>query len=113
MGHKAGFTNAEHIDIEPRVVGAMRKRYPADRWPGVSFEVRDFLASSASGGGPPPPLNRFAAVVDKAGIWDWLVEEKPSLVPRLLSTVADALVQAPQPGAYVIATKQTPSELQE
>lgn len=110
--HKAGFVNSEHIDIEPRVVATMQERYPEASWPGVHFEERDFLAHSSSGGGPPPPLHRFAAVIDKAGIWDWLLEEKPSLVPRLLSAVADALVLVPRPGAYVVATKQKPSELQ-
>lgn len=110
--YEAGFHTSEHIDIEPRVVEAMRKRYPEATWPGLRFEERDFLAGSSAGGGPPPPLNRFAAVVDKAGIWDWLLEEKPSLIPRLLAAVSDALVVAPQPGAYVVATKQSPSEFQ-
>lgn len=111
--YKAGFTTSEHIDVEPRVIEAMRARYPSASWPGLHFEERDFLVSSSEGGGAPPPLHRFAAVVDKAGIWDWLVEEKLSLLPRLLSAVRESLVKAPRPGAYIVATKQTPSELQE
>mmetsp|Transcript_101913 Transcript_101913/g.161104 ORF Transcript_101913/g.161104 Transcript_101913/m.161104 type:complete len:354 (-) Transcript_101913:43-1104(-) len=111
--YQAGFRDSEHIDIEPRVVKALQKRYPEVEWPGMHFEVRDFLESASAGGGAPPPLHRFAAVVDKAGIWDWLVEEKPSVLPRLLNAVIEALVLAPRPGAYVVATKQKPSDFQE
>merc|ERR1712130_1022433 len=78
-------------------------------WPGMRFELRDFLAPASSGGGPPPPAHRFAAVIDKAGIWDWLGHENPPALPRLLEAVREALSEQ---GLYVISTKQTPRELQ-
>jgi len=116
--HGAGFHASEHIDIAPQVVDEMRERYPAVAWPGLHFEVRDFLADTATngggvGGGAPPPSHRFAVVIDKFGIWDWLQEESPRTLPRLLTAVRRALAELPKPGIYVVATKQTPSELQE
>lgn len=106
--HEAGYRNSENLDVAPQVIEAVQRRYPASTYPGLQFELRDFMGS-----GPPPPLHRFAAVIDKAGIWDWLQEEKPTALPRLLSAVRDALIQTPKPGVYIIATKQTPSEFQE
>lgn len=111
--HKAGLTASEHIDVAPQVVEAMRKRYPADEWPGLHFEVRDFMANAKKGGGAPPPAHRFAAVIDKAGIWDWLQDEKAEALPQLLAAVHDALVPPPQRGVYVVATKQSPGLLSE
>merc|ERR1712118_129188 len=98
-------------------VEAMRKRYPTDAWPGLQFEVRDFMANTEKGGGAPPPAHRFAAVIDKAGIWDWLQDEKDwgrlqaDAVPILLAAVHDALLLPPQRGVYVVATKQSPGRL--
>merc|ERR1712228_218034 len=108
--HKAGFHKSEHIDVAPQVIATMRNRYPASEWPGLHLETRDFLATADAGGGPPPPLHRFSAVIDKAGIWDWLQDEAASALPKLLTAVRDALVPGGQ-GVYVIATKQTPKEL--
>merc|ERR1712151_54325 len=76
-----------------------------------NFSVRDFLAPADVGGGPPPPLHRFAAVIDKAGIWDWLQDEAMELLPLLLSTVRNALLDGPQKGLYIIVTKQNPAQL--
>mmetsp|Transcript_38185 Transcript_38185/g.105272 ORF Transcript_38185/g.105272 Transcript_38185/m.105272 type:complete len:304 (+) Transcript_38185:87-998(+) len=104
--HKAGFRNVEHLDVSPRVVEAMRLRYPAEGWPGMAFEVRDFLADGARRG------RDAAAVIDKAGIWDWLQEEKPSILPRLLEAVRSELRPEPDPGVYIVVTKQSPMELQ-
>lgn len=104
--HRSGF-RAENVDVAPQVVSTLRARYPAADWPGLLFEVRDFLAAGA-----PRPAHRFAAVVDKAGIWDWLVEEAPHLLPRLLAAVREALVVESPGGVYVVATKQMPLELQ-
>eukprot|EP00927_Polykrikos_kofoidii_P019211 TRINITY_DN18958_c0_g2_i1.p1 TRINITY_DN18958_c0_g2~~TRINITY_DN18958_c0_g2_i1.p1 ORF type:complete len:329 (-),score=54.83 TRINITY_DN18958_c0_g2_i1:107-1093(-) len=110
--HSAGYRPVENLDISPEVIELMRTRYPAADWPGLDFEVRDFMASPTVGGGAPPPAHRFAAVVDKAGIWDWLQDEKSSATTRLLESVRTALQLEPEPGAYIIATKQTPHELQ-
>jgi len=104
--HLAGFQRSEHLDVAPRVIASMRARYPAAEWPGLKFEVRDFLAA-----GPPPPAHRFGAVVDKAGIWDWLQDEAPDGLPRLLAAVHRALVPGAQQGVYVLATKQAPADL--
>jgi len=109
--HQAGFNVSEHLDVAPEVITAMRTRHPVKERPGMHFQVRDFLSSGA-----PPPAHRFGAVIDKAGIWDWLQEEAPHALPRLLSNVRRALVQgsgqgAEQQGVYIIATKQTPSDL--
>lgn len=103
---RAGFNRSEHLDIIPEVVKTMQQRYPASEWPGLSFKVRDFLERGA-----PPPLGRFSAVLDKAGIWDWLSEEAPHALPRLVEAVRLALVPPPQQGVYIIGTKQTPAEL--
>lgn len=108
--YKAGFVQAEHIDIAPQIVSTLKERYAADAFPGMTFAVRDFLAPAEAGGGPPPPLNRFAAVIDKAGIWDWLQDEALEHVPLLLSMVRDALLLGPQKGVYIIVTKQNPSQ---
>eukprot|EP00928_Gymnodinium_smaydae_P070823 TRINITY_DN5457_c0_g7_i1.p1 TRINITY_DN5457_c0_g7~~TRINITY_DN5457_c0_g7_i1.p1 ORF type:complete len:374 (+),score=58.02 TRINITY_DN5457_c0_g7_i1:76-1197(+) len=102
--YSAGFRDSEHVDIAPDVIATLQQRYQAETWPGMRFEVRDFLASGA-----PPPTNRFAAVIDKAGIWDWLQEEAADALPRLLSAVRDALL--PTGGVYIVATKQKPKEL--
>eukprot|EP00913_Durusdinium_trenchii_P015804 g14852.t1 len=59
--HAAGFPSSEHIDIAPEVIARMRDTYPAEQWPGFSFQVRDFLTQGA-----PPPKGRFCAVLDKA-----------------------------------------------
>lgn len=107
--HDAGFTVSEHIDIVPQVIETMRLQYPSAQWPGLRFEVRDFLEHR--GGGVPPPLHRFSAVVDKAGIWDWLQDEKVEALPMLLHAVREALVRPPKRGVYIIVTKQTPREL--
>eukprot|EP00442_Polarella_glacialis_P048171 CAMPEP_0115070034 /NCGR_PEP_ID=MMETSP0227-20121206/12887_1 /TAXON_ID=89957 /ORGANISM="Polarella glacialis, Strain CCMP 1383" /LENGTH=361 /DNA_ID=CAMNT_0002456499 /DNA_START=66 /DNA_END=1148 /DNA_ORIENTATION=- len=104
--HRAGFPKSEHIDIAPEVIDAMKLRYPVAEWPGLAFQVRDFMSRGA-----PPPRRRFSAVLDKAGIWDWLQDESPGGLPILLSAVRNALVPAPLQGVYVIATKQTPAEL--
>jgi len=109
--YKAGFTSSVHIDIAPQIISLLRQRYPPAQWPGMEFVVRDFLAPAEAGGGPPPPLHRFAAVIDKAGIWDWLQDEAPSELPRLMERVRDALRTGQRPGAYIIVTKQTPLEL--
>lgn len=109
---KAGFRLSEHIDIAPQVVATQQRRYPAAAWPGMEFAVQDFLSSEA-GGGAPPPLHRFATVIDKAGIWDWLQDESPKQLPRLLAAVRDALMVGPQKGVYIIVTKQTPVQLSE
>mmetsp|Transcript_98085 Transcript_98085/g.184441 ORF Transcript_98085/g.184441 Transcript_98085/m.184441 type:complete len:370 (-) Transcript_98085:81-1190(-) len=106
--HEAGYRKSENLDVAPQVIEAVQRRYPASEYPGMQFELRDFM-----GRGPPQPLHRFSAVIDKAGIWDWLQEEKPTAIQRLLSTVRDALIQTPKPGVYIVATKQTPSEFQE
>jgi len=111
--YKAGFRTSEHIDIAPQVVSTMQKRYPQADWPGMSFAVRDFLAPAEIGGGPPPPLHRFAAVVDKAGIWDWLQDEASEHLPKLLASVREALLAGPTKGVYIIVTKQTPIQLSE
>lgn len=110
---RAGFPESEHIDIAPQVIELMRLRYPSDRFPGLRFEVRDFLASPLVGGGAPPPVGRFSAVIDKAGIWDWLQDEKvvDSALPSLLKAVRAALVPPPAQGIYAVVTKQTPKEL--
>jgi len=118
--YNAGFKTIENIDISPEIVRLMSARYPSSAYPGMSFEVRDFLASSSAGGGAPLPLHRFGAVVDKAGIWDWLQDERPSALPRLLVAVRDALREKTrdedggdaEPGMYIITTKQTPKRLQ-
>ncbi|CAK9005256.1 unnamed protein product, partial [Durusdinium trenchii] len=102
--HAAGFPSSEHIDIAPEVIARMRDTYPAEQWPGFSFQVRDFLTQGA-----PPPKGRFCAVLDKAGIWDWLQEEAPHMLPHLLELVQQALV--PSDGVYIIATKLGPPEL--
>jgi len=111
--YRAGFHAVEHIDIVPQVVSTMKARYPSDLWPGMNFSVRDFLGATAHGGGPPPPLNRFAAVIDKAGIWDWLQDEASEHLPRLLESVREALMIQPQRGVYIIVTKQSPFQLSE
>lgn len=105
--HEAGFRHIENLDVAPQIIEILKQRYPTSEWPGLRFELRDFMGSGA-----PPPLHRFAAVIDKAGIWDWLQEEKPSALPRLLASVRNALIQIPKPGVYIVATKQTPSEFQ-
>lgn len=107
---RAGFPLSEHIDIAPEVITLLRARYPSSQWPGMRFEVRDFLAAGSSGGAPPPE-HRFGAVVDKAGIWDWLQEEASGALPKLLAAVRAALVEPPARGVYIVATKQTPLEL--
>lgn len=109
--HGAGFHYTEHLDISSDVISKLRERYPASKWPGMRFEVRDFLGNPNAGGGAPPPAHRFSAVIDKAGIWDWLQEEAEVLLPGLLAAVRRALVEAPVRGKYIIATKQTPIEL--
>jgi len=111
--YRAGFRASEHIDIAPQVVSTMQQRYPQTEWPGMSFEVRDFLAPADIGGGPPPPLHRFAAVVDKAGLWDWLQDEAMEHLPKLLTSVREALLAGPTKGVYIIVTKQTPVQLSE
>jgi len=109
--YKAGFHEAEHIDIAPQVIEAMQKKYPEATWPGMHFAVRDFLEPGANGG-PPPPLNRFAAVIDKAGIWDWLQDEAMQYVPLLLAKVRSALLlEETRKGVYIIVTKQNPAQL--
>eukprot|EP00929_Paragymnodinium_shiwhaense_P003135 TRINITY_DN103553_c0_g1_i1.p1 TRINITY_DN103553_c0_g1~~TRINITY_DN103553_c0_g1_i1.p1 ORF type:complete len:306 (+),score=43.56 TRINITY_DN103553_c0_g1_i1:48-965(+) len=114
--YQAGFLHIENIDISPHIVNLMRKRYPEAEYPGMTFDVRDFLARASVGGGPPPPLHRFAAVIDKAGIWDWLQDERHSALPRLMASVRDALIERraddDEPGMYIITTKQTPRDLQ-
>lgn len=48
----------------------------------------------------------------QAGIWDWLQEEAPQLLPRLLQRVDEALAESPE-AVYIIATKLTPPQLSE
>lgn len=108
--YKAGFRRAEHIDIAPQIVSVMQQRYPNTTYPGMSFAVRDFL-EPGTGGGPPPPLHRFAAVIDKAGIWDWLQDEAKEHLPLLMDKVRSALMTQPQKGVYIIVTKQNPAQL--
>jgi len=108
--HSAGFRDVDHIDISPQVVSLMRRRYSGPSWEGMRFEVRDFMASPSAGGGAPPPAHKFSAVIDKAGIWDWLQDEAPSALRRLLAAVQRALKTE---GVYIVVTKQPPSELQQ
>lgn len=110
MLHRAGFLDSEHLDISPQVIMSMRDRYSGPEWQGMKFHVRDFMREST--GGPPLLAHRFAAVIDKAGIWDWLQDEAPWALPRLLANVLAALVKPPQVGVYVVVTKQTPREFQ-
>lgn len=110
MLHRAGFLDSEHLDISPQVIMSMRDRHSGPEWQGMKFHVRDFMREST--GGPPLPAHRFAAVIDKAGIWDWLQDEAPWALPRLLANVLAALVKPPQVGVYVVVTKQTPREFQ-
>eukprot|EP00439_Symbiodinium_sp_Y106_P025452 s5316_g3.t1 len=104
---RAGFAASTHIDVASQVIEVMRSRYPAKDWPGLDFQLRDFLKSG------PPADARYCAVLDKAGIWDWLQEEAPQMLPHLLRLVRQALVPPPAESVYVIATKQTPAELAE
>lgn len=106
--HRAGFPLSEHLDIVPEVIQRMRQKYPVEQWPGFTFLVRDFLSQGA-----PRPLGRFCAVLDKAGIWDWLQEEAPQMLPSLLALVRQALPPAPEEGVYIIATKLSPPALAE
>lgn len=108
---EAGFPKVENIDIAPQVISMMRQKYPAKDWPGLTFKVRDFLEDPEFGGGAPTPHHRFSAVIDKAGIWDWLQDEAPKNLPRLLAAAHQALVEPPKQGTYIIVTKQTPREL--
>jgi len=103
--HQAGFGLSEHLDIAPQVISGMRSRYPAAEWPGLQFHVRDFLANGAR-----PPAHRFGLVIDKAGLWDWLQDEAPETLPHLLDRVHSALLPASQQPAYVLVTKQRPSQ---
>merc|ERR1719387_2013944 len=57
--YHAGFHNIHSIDINAQVIAAMKLRYPPARWPGFSFEVRDFLDDSEIQPG-------FTTVLDKA-----------------------------------------------
>ncbi|CAJ1423052.1 unnamed protein product [Effrenium voratum] len=100
--HGAGFEASLHLDVAPQIIELMKRKYPKEQWPGLEFQVRDFLRQ-----GPPPKT--FSAVLDKAGIWDWLQEEVPQMLPQLLRLVRKAL--PPEDGVYVIATKQSPAQL--
>lgn len=103
--YKSGFRNIHSVDISPQVVSLMQLRYPSKQWPGLSFESIDFLED-------PKSQKDFSTVIDKAGIWDWLQEEKPSELERLLSNVRQALLPVPGEDSnrkrYVIMTKQSP-----
>jgi len=44
---RAGFAASTHIDVASQVIEVMRSRYPAKDWPGLDFQLRDFLKSGA------------------------------------------------------------------
>eukprot|EP00434_Breviolum_minutum_P022573 symbB.v1.2.019918.t1/scaffold1650.1/size135921/7 len=104
--HRAGFPVSVHLDVAKEVIDVMKRKYPAEEWPGFTFLVRDFL-----GQGAPAPLGGFCAVLDKAGIWDWLQEEAPQMLPMLLRLVRQALPPPPAEGVYILATKLSPVAL--